>query len=135
MMPESSGIRAGQVKRLPVLTQPSLLLRIEGAVLLVGALWAYGTQGSNWWLFAALLLAPDLAMLGYLAGTGIGAAGYNLVHNYVPPVLLAGYGGWAGQPFALQLAAIWLAHIGMDRLLGYGLKYPTVFQDTHLQRV
>ncbi len=74
-------------------------------------------------------------MLGYLAGARIGAAGYNLAHNYVPPLLLAAYGLGAGQPFALQLAAIWLAHIGMDRLLGYGLKYPTVFQDTHLQRV
>ncbi len=135
MKSASLGTSTEPVKGTAVLTQPGLLLRIEGAVLLIGTMRAYGTQGGNWWLFAVLLLVPDLAMLGYFVGPRIGATSYNLAHNYVPPALGVAYAVWAGQPLALQLAFIWLAHIGMDRMLGYGLKYPTVFQDTHLQRV
>ena len=36
---------------------------------------------------------------------------------------------------SIKLGLIWLAHIGMDRAIGYGLKYPTNHKDTHLQRV
>ena len=57
------------------------------------------------------------------------------MHTYVGPVALGATGILADSERAAQVALIWLAHIGMDRLLGYGLKYPTAFKDTHLQRV
>jgi hypothetical protein len=114
---------------------PKLLLHVEGAVLFVGAIALYAQSGGSWWLFALLLFAPDLSMIGYLANTALGSQTYNTVHNYLLPALLAAYGLLAGAPLALQLALIWFAHIGMDRMLGYGLKYATAFKDTHLQRV
>ena len=87
------------------------------------------------WLFLLLLLAPDLGMLGYLANSRIGAVIYNIAHLETIPLMLlfiSFLSGWAGIiPFAL----IWLAHIGMDRAVGYGLKYPALFQDTHLSHV
>jgi hypothetical protein len=117
------------------LTSPGVLLRIEGAALLVASLFLYGQSGGSWLLFAVLLLAPDLSAAGYLAGTGIGAAIYNFFHSYPLPTVLLAFGLLAPNPLAVQLALIWFAHIGMDRTAGYGLKYPTAFKHTHLSRV
>lgn len=114
------------------LTQPTTLLRLEGVALLALAVIGYARLGGNWILFAVLLLAPDLSALGYLAGNAIGAACYNLVHITVLPLALGTYGILAGQMMLVPFALIWLAHIGMDRLLGYGLKYPDAFTHTHL---
>jgi hypothetical protein len=91
-----------------ILQSPSILLRLEGAALLIGSISAYIYLQASGGLFALLILAPDLSMLGYLAGVKIGSTTYNLMR---------------------------LAHIGGDRVLGFGLKYPTEFKDTHLQRV
>lgn len=88
-----------------------------------------------WWLLAALVLVPDLSMVGYLAGPTIGAAAYDAAHTYVVPVALATVGVIGDAELAVQLGLIWLTHIGVDRAIGYGLKYPTDFKDTHLQRV
>ena len=88
-----------------------------------------------WWLLVALALAPDLSMVGYLAGPRIGAAAYDAAHTYVLPVALAAIGLMVDADTAIQLGLIWLTHIGVDRAVGYGLKYPTDFKDTHLQRV
>jgi hypothetical protein len=95
----------------------------------------YWLNGGSWILFVLLLLAPDLSMLGYLAGSRIGAAIYNAFHTYALPVILAAYGLLEGSSLAVSMALIWLAHIGVDRLLGYGLKYASGFKDTHLDRV
>jgi hypothetical protein len=108
------------------------LLRLEGGAVLVGTLWLYGAQGPSWWLFAALFLAPDVAMVGYLAGPRVGAACYNAAHTYLVPATLAGIGTLLDVPVLTTLALIWAAHIGFDRLVGYGLKLPTTFVDTHL---
>jgi hypothetical protein len=115
--------------------QPKFLLHLEGGVLLALALFLYGWTGGNWWLFALLLLAPDLSMVGYLRNPVLGGAIYNLFHNYLWPVLLGVVGLVSGNVLLIQIGLIWLAHIGMDRLLGYGLKYPTEFKDTHLSHV
>ena len=95
----------------------------------------YFHEGYPWWLFLALILAPDLSMVGYAAGLRIGAATYNAAHTYALPVVLAGVGVIAGAEIAVQVGLIWLTHIGVDRAAGYGLKYPTGFKDTHLQRI
>jgi hypothetical protein len=115
-----------------ILTPPTLLLRLEGGVLLALGLLLYGKIGGNWLAFALLLLAPDIAMVGYLAGPRAGAAVYNLVHLYLLPSILAVAGVITGNGIVLALAVIWFSHINMDRLLGYGLKLPTGFKDTHL---
>lgn len=109
-----------------------ILLRLEGLAVLAAAITAYVAIGGSWWLFALLLLAPDLAMLGALAGDKTGARVYNFAHTYTVPALLAGLALLAGWTVVLAIAVIWIAHIGMDRLFGYGLKYPHVAQATHL---
>jgi Domain of unknown function (DUF4260) len=108
------------------------ILRLEGAVALALSVAAYNALGFSWWLFAATLLLPDLAMLGYLRDVRTGALTYNLAHTYVAPFILALIGYLAGIPLVLALATVWAAHIGLDRILAYGLKYPTAFKDTHL---
>jgi Domain of unknown function (DUF4260) len=118
-----------------MLTRPGVLLRIEGAALFATSLYLYGASGARWGVFLLLFLWPDLFMLGYLANARIGAGFYNLVHFTAFPILLAGlaYSRHWNECFAFAL--IWLAHIGFDRAVGFGLKYPTSFKDTHLQRV
>jgi hypothetical protein len=129
---EASTSRNIPVSEIPVLGQPGMLLRIEGFVLLAGSLLLYAQNRGEWVAFLALLLVPDLSMLGYLRGPAVGAALYNLFHNYLPPAVLAAFGLLSGNQLLLLLALIWLAHIGMDRLLGYGLKYSSGFKDTHV---
>jgi len=114
---------------------PRLLLHAEGIAVGVAAIVLYFHADYPWWLLVALVLAPDVSMAGYLAGPRIGAACYDAVHTYVGPVVLGAIGVIAGADTASQIALIWLAHIGIDRALGYGLKYPSGFKDTHLQRV
>ena len=82
-----------------------------------------------------LVLAPDLSMVGYAAGRTVGAAAYDVAHTYTLPVVLGTIGVIAGAETAIQVGLIWLIHIGVDRAIGYGLKYPSAFKDTHLQRV
>lgn len=125
----SAAMRTGSVSGIPL-----TLLRLEGAAALAGASVAYSALGGGWAKFALLFLLPDLSMLGYLAGRRVGAACYNSAHSYLGPAVLAAT-GWTSSTHALLIAAsIWAAHIGFDRLLGYGLKYGTSFGDTHLSQ-
>jgi hypothetical protein len=117
------------------LARPAILLRGEGAVLFVLAVALYTRLDASWLLFAVLALAPDLSALGYLAGPRIGAMSYNLAHWAAVPGVLALVGLAADDDTTLAIALIWFAHIAIDRALGYGLKYPTSFRATHLQRV
>ena len=114
---------------------PRMLLRAEGVAVGVAAIALYFHADYPWWLLLALVLAPDLSMIGYLAGSTTGAAAYDAVHTYVLPVALAAVGLVVDADTAVQIGLIWLTHIGVDRAVGYGLKYPTHFKDTHLQRV
>ncbi len=111
------------------------LLRLEGLAVLLAAVSAYFWLGGSWPLFALLLLAPDLAMIAYRFGPAFGAAAYNAVHSTLAPAALGAAGLALGAPIAQALALIWIAHIGLDRALGYGLKYATGFGDTHLGRI
>ena len=89
----------------------------------------------EWWLLLVFALAPDISMLGYLANPRVGAAAYDAAHTYVWPVAIGVVGVVAEADLAVAVGLIWLTHIGVDRAVGYGLKYPTGFRDTHLQRV
>ena len=113
--------------------RPRLWLRLEALAVLVVATLLYARGGHSWLQFALLFLAPDLSFAAYLAGTRVGAIAYNLLHSYVGPLLLAAVSLATDRSPAIAL--IWVAHIGFDRLLGYGLKYPTAFVDTHLGRI
>lgn len=112
--------------------EPRHLLRLEGLAALAAALAVYFSLDGPVWLLVVLALAPDLSAVGYLAGPRVGSLAYNVVHTYVLPLALAGAGVWFGSTLAIQIAAIWAAHIGADRLFGYGLKFPSGFSDTHL---
>jgi hypothetical protein len=114
---------------------PRLLLRLEGLAVAVAAVALYAHGGHSWWLFAVLVLAPDLSALGFLAGPRVGTVAYDVVHTEVWPVALGTIGVLGGSEAAIAVALVWLVHIGVDRAVGYGLKYPSAFRDTHLQRV
>jgi hypothetical protein len=134
-------MEAGTTRTTPVagpqswLTRPGVLLRVEGGVLLAISALFYWMNGGSWVLFAVLILAPDISALGYLLGAKVGAATYNLVHAYALPASLAAFGVVVDNSLAVSVALVWFAHIGMDRLVGYGLKYTSGFKNTHLDRV
>ena len=119
----------------PVSGTPRLLLRLEGLAVLTVAVTGYHAIAASWVLFAATLLLPDLGLLGYLAGPRVGALAYNALHTYVGPAGLAALAYLGVAPGAWPVCLIWVAHIGMDRALGLGLKFPTAFRDTHLGAV
>jgi Domain of unknown function (DUF4260) len=111
-----------------------LLLRLEGIAAFAVAVALYAHAGFSWPIFALLLLSPDLSMLAYFAGPRAGAAVYNVAHTYTLalPLVLAGF--FDALPALTAAGLILIAHIGLDRALGYGLKYSTGFRDTHLGR-
>ena len=115
----------------PVVT----LLRLEGLAVVAVTAALYSHTGASWWLFAALWLVPDLSMLGYRAGPEAGAICYNAVHTYLAPVTLAAVAVLLHKNALLPYAFLWCNHIGVDRSLGYGLKYPAGFGFTHLSRL
>ena len=111
------------------------LLRLEGLTLFAGMTLLYGVWEGSWWVYAILFLAPDLSFAAYLAGPRVGAIVYNAAHSYMAPMTLMTTGFAASSPLVLSIAMIWLAHIGFDRALGYGLKYSAGFGFTHLGRI
>jgi Domain of unknown function (DUF4260) len=108
------------------------LLQAEGFAAFAVAVALYAHAGLSWPIFALLILAPDLSMLGYLAGPRFGAALYNLAHTYVLALPLVLIGFLADRPVLTAVGLLLIAHIGFDRALGYGLKYSTGFRNTHL---
>ena len=110
-------------------------LRLEGLAAFGAALALFGATGGNWLFIIPLLLLPDISAAGFLAGPRIGTFTYNLAHNWVPGILTLGIGAWLASPAIILAAAILIAHVGMDRAVGYGLKLPSSFQDTHLGRM
>src|SRR3974390_2791438 len=108
---EAAGSVTGRVR---------IMLRLEGLVLFAVMMLLYAHWGASWWSFALLFLAPDLSFIAYLAGPRIGALVYNAVHGTMAPIALMALGIALIAPMMLSLATIWLAHIGIDRSLGYG---------------
>ena len=114
---------------------PDLLLRLEGLAVAAAAVVLYFHEDFGWVLFLVLILAPDLSAVGYAFGPKVGAIVYDAAHTELFAVALGTVGVVTDSSAATKVALIWLAHIGADRMLGYGLKYPTAFKDTHLSRV
>src|SRR3979411_45735 len=111
------------------------LLRLEGLTLFAGMTLLYAVWDGSWWIYAILFLVPDLSFAAYLGGPRVGAIVYNAAHSYMAPVTLMTAGFALASPLVLSIAMIWLAHIGIDRALGYGLKYSMGFGFTPLGRI
>jgi hypothetical protein len=124
-MQSASGVSGG----------PRYVLRAEGLVVLVLVIELFWRGAYSWVLFVILFLVPDVSMIGYLVNPRIGATSYNAFHSYIGAAFLALIGLIADIRICVAISLIWAAHIGFDRLLGYGLKYPTAFADTHLGRI
>lgn len=110
-------------------------LRAEGVGAFAAGLAGFLFLGLPWWAFALLLIVPDVSMIGYLRGPRVGAILYNVVHNLASGVAVAGIGLAIGSVPLAAAGAILVAHSGMDRIAGYGLKFPSSFHDTHLGRI
>lgn len=109
-----------------------MFLRVDGFVLFIAALLLFSKIGQRWWLVPVLLFVPDIFMAGYAKSTKLGALIYNVGHSYLLPTITAIFGWYQNHYFLLAIGLIWLAHVGMDRFLGYGLKYDDNFKHTHL---
>ena len=124
-----------QTKQEIEVRSPAMLLRLEGLTVMALALFAYGRLEYSWLVFFLLLLWPDIAIMAYAVNKNVGTAVYNLLHTYTLPIVLLMASVFFSWSFGIQFAIIWFAHIGMDRLFGYGLKYSSDFKDTHLTRL
>lgn len=111
------------------------LLRLEGAVVLAFSVGLYLRYGGNVWFLIPFILAVDVSMAGYAAGPSTGAMTYNALHSWVPGFAVLALGMFGGIDWLVLAGAVLVAHVGMDRMMGYGLKYPTSFADTHLGRI
>ena len=112
-----------------------MLLRGEGLAVFATASGLYFVGGGVWWVYALLLFVPDLSFIGYSAGNRLGAALYNAAHTYILPLAMGTAGLMLDIDWMQHVALIHLAHIGLDRSLGYGLKYADGFQHTHFGRL
>ena len=130
-IPMSTGVDVPGMTRGAVRTW----LRLEGLAAFGAGLALFGATGGNWLFVVPLLLLPDVSAVGFLMGPRVGTFTYNLVHNWVPGILTLGVGAWLDSPMLVLAAAILIAHVGMDRAVGYGLKLPGSFHDTHLGRM
>lgn len=111
--------------------------RVEGLIIFVigAVLFWHWREVMPWWAVLPIFLAPDLSFFGYLLGPRAGAFCYNAVHIYAFGAALLAIGLVLPSPLVAALGALWLAHSGFDRLLGYGLKSPESFNVTHLGRI
>ena len=110
-------------------------LRLEGLAAFAAGLAVFRASGGNWLLVVPLLLLPDVSAAGFLAGQRVGTFTYNAIHNWVPGIAVLALGAWLASPAIVLAGSILVAHVGIDRAVGYGLKLPTSFHDTHLGRM
>lgn len=108
------------------------LLRVEELGMFLLGLLLFATLEYAWWIFPLLILAPDISMAGYLAGSKAGAFTYNLFHHKGVAVGVYMLGSWLQLPEVMLAGVILFSHASMDRIFGYGLKYTDAFKHTHL---
>jgi hypothetical protein len=112
--------------------KPRLWLRLDGGVVFVASIFLFAVTHQSWWIYPVLLFVPDIFIMGYLRDTSVGASCYNVGHSYFLPSLAVLFGWEWHHILPIAVGIIWIGHIGMDRLLGYGLKYDDNFKNTHL---
>ncbi|SFD30264.1 DUF4260 domain-containing protein [Flavobacterium phragmitis] len=112
-----------------------IVLKLEETALFILGIFLFNRLSYDWWWFLALLLTPDLSMIGYAFGNKIGALAYNIFHHKGVALLIYGIGCYLSIE-SIQLAGIILfSHSAMDRIFGYGLKYGKGFKYTHLGEI
>lgn len=114
---------------------PRAFLRAEAIAALAGGVWLWFAHGGELFWLVPFILAVDISISGYLAGPRVGAVVYNLAHNWALGLAVLGIGVWTASTPLVLGGAVLIAHVGMDRTLGYGLKYPSSFSETHLGRI
>lgn len=114
------------------MSQQITFQRLEGAAIFIAATVLYFFFGFHWLVFVLLLFAFDIFMIGYLFNHRVGAIIYNIGHSFILPSIAVTIGIIAESQLLIGLSLLWFAHIGLDRMLGYGLKASRGFQHTHL---
>ena len=112
-----------------------VIQRVESAAIFIAATYVYFANGLNWILYLVLLFSFDIVMGGYAINNRIGAYAYNFAHNMAIPAILVIVYIIVPSPFLLGFTCLWFAHIGLDRALGYGLKFTSGFEHTHLGKI
>ncbi|MFZ4927568.1 DUF4260 domain-containing protein [Chryseobacterium sp. Mn2064] len=112
-----------------------LQLKLEYAAFLLLGIYAFAQTEYSWWWFALLFFAPDVSMLGYTVNTKTGAFLYNLFHHLGVAIIVYLAGVYLSLPYLQLTGTILFSHSAFDRILGYGLKYPDSFQNTHLGKI
>ncbi len=114
-----------------------MLLILEEFAMTIASLYllSFYDLGLPVWIWALLFFAPDIGMIGYAINARIGAFTYNIFHHKGIAIVLALCGYAFGQEILLSIGLLLFAHSSFDRILGYGLKYPDSFQNTHLGRI
>lgn len=108
------------------------LVRLEEMMMFVLGIFLFSQLGYAWWLFLALILVPDLGMLGYVINTRIGAVIYNIVHHRALHILIYIIGSTLGINIVTLVGVIMFSHSSLDRVFDYGFKYSDAFKHTHL---
>ena len=111
------------------------IIRLEALLVFILSLICYFFVGESWLLFLVAWIIPDVGMIGYLKNKKLGALFYNTTHTYLFSLSLVSAGYYLDNNILLALGIIFTNHIGLDRFLGFGLKYPNGFKDTHIQRL
>lgn len=114
---------------------PRRILQIESAIFFLISLYLFSLREQSWLIFILLLLTPDISMIGYIKDKKIGSIIYNLVHNYILAIALVILGNISPYDWMVTLGIILFAHVSLDRLFGFGLKYTSDFKDTHIQKI
>lgn len=121
------------------------ILAVEELTMFLASFIALTFFKVDWWWYIILFIAPDISMLGYLAGNKVGAHCYNFFHNKAIAIFLLLLGimgtGFAEEMYGalsqnMILAGISLfGHSSMDRFFGFGLKTEEGFKFTHLGKI
>jgi hypothetical protein len=117
------------------MSKTRIFLVLESVVIFLGSFLIYLLLGGNWIIFLVLLFSPDIFMVGYLKNSRIGSIIYNIGNVYAWAIVSIIIGILIDFNLLILFSLIWMAHIIMDRAMGYGLKYPSDFEDTHMQRI
>lgn len=111
------------------------VVSLENSGLFALSVYLFSLLDFSWWWFPVLLLLPDLSMIGYVFGNKSGAILYNIFHHQGIAILVYFSGIYLENELVQLVGIILFAHSVMDRIFGYGLKYFTGFQDTHLGKI
>lgn len=114
-----------------------IILKLEEAMMAATGIYFLTIYdlGLSVWLWIILFFSPDAGMLGYLVNTKVGAFTYNVFHHKGLAIAIAATGYFLHQDVCIAIGILLFAHSSFDRMLGYGLKYPDSFQNTHLGKI